>query len=121
MRLRKPQPEITEVAPVEFTNAGVQLFDSVSQQRRQHALAFGDSIGVIEHRTCAEVAHHSAQWSELLRENGLEPGDRVIVLAGRDREWRATLLGILQAGGVAVPCLARTPASELRAIAAHAE
>ena len=38
---------------------------------------------------------------------GVESGDRVVVLAGRDRSWRSALLGVLEAGGVAVPCQRR--------------
>ena len=32
------------------------------------------------------------------------PGDRVLVLLGPTAVWPAVLLGVLKAGGVAVPC-----------------
>ncbi len=115
--MRLPRPHLRAA---EFTNAGVQLFGAVSQGNR-YALAHVDSLGVIEHLRFADVARKAARRSELLREHGVQPGDRVVVLAGRDREWRCALLGVLQAGGVAVPCWAPTPVAELRAIAAHAD
>jgi len=119
MRTRKPPRKTAEVTNVEFTNAAVELLESVSEVNRR-ALTFVDSIGVIEHRTFADIARGAAQWSKELREDGVEPGDRVVVLAARDPEWRSALLGVLQAGGVAVACRAETPTAELRAIAAHA-
>jgi acetyl-CoA synthetase len=111
MRLHKRQ--------LEFTNVAVQLLEAGLQGNR-YALAHVDSLGVIEHLRFADVAREAARWSETLREHGVQPGDRVVVLAGRDREWRCALLGVLQAGGVAVPRWAPTPVAELRAIAAHA-
>ena len=105
--------------PLEFANVGAQLVEAVAQSKR-YAITHVDSVGVIERFTSADVASEVRQWAELVREKGLEPGDRVIVLAGRAWEWRCALLGVLHAGGVAVPCSESTPVSELRAIAAHA-
>jgi acyl-coenzyme A synthetase/AMP-(fatty) acid ligase len=113
MRLRRRQ------LGAQFTNVAVQLLEAVLQGNR-YALTYVDSVGIIEHHRFATVARKAAQWSELLREQGVQPGDRVVVLAGRDREWHCALLGVLQAGGVAVPCCATTPVAELRAIASHA-
>ena len=75
---------------------------------------------MIERVRFTDVARRTAEWAELVREHGVQPGDRVIVLAGRDREWRFALLGVIMAGGVAVPFPASTPARELQAIASDA-
>ena len=45
-----------------------------------------------------------ARWAAFLRARGLVPGDRVLVLLGPTAVWPAVLLGVLKAGGVAVPC-----------------
>jgi acyl-coenzyme A synthetase/AMP-(fatty) acid ligase len=75
---------------------------------------------VIERVGFSHVTREVARWADLLRERGVQPGERVVVLAGRDREWRSALLGVLQAGGVAVPCPGSTPVADLRAMAADA-
>jgi len=101
------------------TNAAAELIGAVAPSAG-HGLAYVDSLGVIERVRFTDVARRAAEWAELVREHGVQPGDRVIVLAGRDREWRFALLGVIMAGGVAVPCPASTPARELRAIASEA-
>lgn len=109
-------------APVEAAadlNTGVALLDAAAAHGGRYALTYIDSLGVIERATLADVRHKAQQWSHLLRACGLEPGDRVVVLAGRDREWRATMLGVLQAGGVVVPCPESMSVDELSELAEH--
>jgi acyl-CoA synthetase (AMP-forming)/AMP-acid ligase II len=105
--------------PVEFANVGAHLAEAVAQSKR-YAITRVDSVGVIERYVSADVAGEVPLWAQLMREKGVEPGDRVIVLAGGAWEWRCALLGVIYAGGVAVPCPESTPAAELRAIATHA-
>ena len=102
-----------------FANVQVHLLEP-RLGSTQHAVTNVDPIGVIEHFTFADVARATGRWAHLLRVNGLEPGDRVLVLAGREWGWRAALLGVLRAGGVAVPCPASLPGDEIWAIAASA-
>jgi beta-lactam-binding protein with PASTA domain/acyl-CoA synthetase (AMP-forming)/AMP-acid ligase II len=106
--------------PSPFANVDVHLLEA-RLGSRHHAVTNVDPIGVIEHFTFADVAHEAGRWAHLLRVNGLQPGDRVLVLAGREWAWRCALLGVLRAGGVAVPCSASLPLEEIRAIAASAE
>jgi hypothetical protein len=103
---------------VELTNVAVDLLDAHERSHRD-ALAFVDSLGVIEHVRFSTLAREAAQWADFLRLRGVQSGDRVLVLAGRDRSWRSALLGVLEAGGVAVPCQAAVSVAELRASANH--
>jgi len=105
--------------PLEFANLGAQLAEALAQSKR-YAITRVDSVGVIERYVSADVAGEVPLWAQLMREKGLEAGDRVLVLAGRAWEWRCALLGILYAGGVAVPCPESSSEAELRAIATHA-
>ena len=105
--------------PLEFANAGALVAEAVAQSKR-YAITQLDPTGVIQRFVSADVAGEVPLWAQLMREQGLEPGDRAVVLAGRDWEWRCALLGVLYAGGVAVPCPESTPAAELRAIEADA-
>ena len=68
------------------------------------ALTYVDRNGVIDRRTFTELAREANRWAALLRNRGLEPGDRLLVFTARTPTWIAILLGALKAGFVAVPC-----------------
>jgi acyl-CoA synthetase (AMP-forming)/AMP-acid ligase II len=107
-------------SPQEFVNIGAQLLQRGEHSKRC-AITTVDPLGVIERFTFADVAREAALWASLVRRHELRPGDRVVVLAGPAWEWRCALLGVLYAGGVAVPCPESVSTDELQAIAADAE
>src|SRR5512140_2608520 len=107
--------------PLEISNAGARLLAPLAPSDHHHAVIHVDPLGVIERFTFVEVARQAAQWAQLLREKGLEPGDRVVVVAGREWGWRCALFGVLQAGGVGVPLPESTPVADIRAIAGAAD
>ena len=98
-------------------NAALELL-GISSQNRRYAFTYVDSIGVIERHRFVDGAQEAARWAHLVQRNGLEPGACVLVLAGRDRHWRSALLGVVEAGGIAMPCPASTPVAEIRSLAA---
>jgi hypothetical protein len=112
LRAQLPEPE----APA-FMNAAVELIGTETKTRR-YALTYVDSLGVIERHRFVEIAQRAGRWADLLRRQGLEPGGRVVVLTERDRHWRTALVGVLEAGGVAVPCAASAPVAEICSLAA---
>jgi acetyl-CoA synthetase/medium-chain acyl-CoA synthetase len=59
--------------------------------------------GVIEPRTFLQLAEGGAGWASLLRERGVKPGDRVLVLEGPSVDWLEIVLGCLKTGAVTVP------------------
>jgi hypothetical protein len=106
MRLRKRK--------VDGTNVASALIEGHNER---HALALVDPLGVIEHVRYVELAVQATRWAELLRLHGVGPGDRVVVLAGSNRESHAALLGAVEVGAAAVPVSAEAPVEEIRAIA----
>ena len=52
-------------------------------------------------------------WATTLRENGVTPGDRVIVVAGNTVDWLEIVLGVFKTGAVVVPCMPTISASML--------
>src|SRR2546423_11424652 len=102
-----------------FANVGVELLQPVALSKR-YAITNVDELGVIERFRFADIAHEVAHWAQLFREKGLQPGDRVVVLAVREWQWRCALVGVLYAGGVAVPCPASASAAEIEAISTDA-
>jgi AMP-binding enzyme len=120
MRQQEPTPEVEAAEPnIVGLNVAVRLLD-IFVRSKHYALAYVDSLGVIERLTSADALHKAEEWAYLMRAHDVRPGDPVIVLADRDREWRFAVLGVMLVGGVAVPCPADTPVAEMRAIAADA-
>jgi acyl-CoA synthetase (AMP-forming)/AMP-acid ligase II len=94
-RHKRPPPEVAVSA-----NVAIEVLNSLAVRGR-HAFTYVDSLGVIERLTVVAAAREAQQWASELKKRGVQPGDRVIVLAERDRRWPCALLGVLEAGGVA--------------------
>ena len=77
------------------------------------ALTYVDRNGVIDRRTFTEIAREANRWAALLRNRGLQPGDRLLVFTAKTPTWVAILLGALKAGMVAVPCSEGVQTGEL--------
>jgi acyl-coenzyme A synthetase/AMP-(fatty) acid ligase len=60
--------------------------------------------GGIRDLTFREMSELAARWTGRLRSEGVEPGDRLLVLIGRTPYWHAVMLAALKAGAVAIPC-----------------
>ena len=77
------------------------------------ALTYVDRNGVIDRRTFTEIAREANRWAALLRNRGLQPGDRLLIFTAKNPTWVAILLGALKAGMVAVPCSEGVQTGEL--------
>ncbi len=73
------------------TESAARAPDSPAVRLGDHALAY------------AELDEHSARLATLLRERGLEQGDRVGVMLPNVLEFPVAYYGVLRAGGVVVP------------------
>jgi acyl-coenzyme A synthetase/AMP-(fatty) acid ligase len=89
------------------------VVEALGQDEKRRALTFLGHDVVIEPRTFSQLALGAAQWATLLREVGVRPGDRVLVLAGASPDWVEAVLGVLKVGAVAVPSTERLTASAL--------
>jgi long-chain acyl-CoA synthetase len=69
-----------------------------------------------EHLTYGEFLKKAEALSTYLRDKGVGKGDRVSIVAENRPEWCASYLGVLLAGGVAVPVDARSTTEEMRNI-----
>src|SRR5262249_53832568 len=109
MKLRKQR--------VEDVNLGAAL---LGQNEHRYAVARIDPLGVIERVRFIDVSVGAARWAETVQRHGLAPGEHVVVLAERDRAWRAALLGVIEAECVAVPFPGTAPAEDIHAVARDA-
>jgi len=95
-----------------FTRDVVEVLASDPKRR---ALTFLGKDGVIEPRTFMQISEGASRWATLLRERGIQPEDRVIVLAGSGLDWLEVILGVIKIGAVTVPCSPSVPAAALEA------
>ncbi len=85
-------------------NVTRDLVEGLADRPKRQALTFLGTDGVIEPRTFVQIAEGAARWAHLLRESGIEPGDRVLVLVDRCVDWLDVVLGALKAGAIVAPC-----------------
>jgi acyl-coenzyme A synthetase/AMP-(fatty) acid ligase len=89
------------------------VVEALAVDKKRRALtALGHDV-VIEPRTFFQLAQGAARWATLLREAGVRPGDRVLVLGGVGPGWVEVMLGAIKVGAVTVPSTERLTASAI--------
>jgi long-chain acyl-CoA synthetase len=81
---------------------GLNLASTIAESAAKHPAAVAVRLGPLE-LTYADLDDRSARLATLLREKGLQPGDRVGVMLPNVLEFPISYYGILRAGGVVVP------------------
>ncbi|HEU5105248.1 MAG TPA: long-chain fatty acid--CoA ligase [Solirubrobacterales bacterium] len=81
---------------------GLNLASTVTESAAREPAAVAVRLGPLE-LTYAELDERSARLAALLREKGLQPGDRVGVMLPNVLEFPVAYYGVLRAGGVVVP------------------
>ena len=89
------------------------VVEALAQDQKRRALTYLGHDVVIEPRTFSQLAHGAAGWATLLREAGVRPGDRVLVLSGATPDWVEVLLAGIKVGAVMVPSAERLTASAI--------
>jgi acyl-coenzyme A synthetase/AMP-(fatty) acid ligase len=85
-------------------NFARDVVEVLARDPKRRALTFLGKDGVIEPRSFLRISENAAKWATLMRENGVEPGDRVLVLSGKTPEWLEVMLAAMKVGAVSVPC-----------------
>ncbi|MDH4340698.1 MAG: AMP-binding protein [Thermoleophilia bacterium] len=80
------------------------VVEALAHDPKRRALTVLGTDGVIEPRTFMQISEGAARWASILRERGVQPEDRVMVLAGGGLEWLEIILGVIKIGAVTVPC-----------------
>ncbi len=80
------------------------VVEALAGDPKRRALTFLGKDGVIEPRTFAQIAEGAARWAVILRERGVQPEDRVLVVASSGVDWLEVVLGTIKVGAVTVPC-----------------
>ncbi len=97
-------------------NFARDVVEALADDPKRTAVTILGKDGVIEPRTFFEIAEGAAGRAAALREHGVHPKDRVIVMADTSMHWLELVLGAWKAGAVAVPVRPSLTAPELEAL-----
>ena len=89
------------------------VVEALAHDPKRRALTCLGKDGIIEPRSFHEIAEGAGLWATTLREQGVNPGDRVVVISGMTVDWLEIVLGAVKAGAVVVPCLANVSTAML--------
>ena len=88
----------------EYYNFAEDVIDRWAEDAKKTALHWVDRNGENERLvTFAEIRDRSRALGSALSGAGLGPGDRVVIVIGREPEWWFAMMGLIRAGVVAVP------------------
>jgi acetyl-CoA synthetase/medium-chain acyl-CoA synthetase len=104
--------------PPDF-NFARDVVDGLAREQGR-GLLFVDADGARTSYSFAEIAAESQRWAAVLRDRGIGPGDRVIVVLPKIPAWLFAMLALLRLGAVAVPGAEQLRAKDLLFRANHA-
>lgn len=90
-------------APGRFNYCDV--IDGYAADPSREALIWCNEAGAERRLTFAEISEGSKQIASVLRDRGVQRGDRVFVMLPRIPEWQMTMLAVFRIGAIAVPCI----------------
>ncbi|MFD0903598.1 AMP-binding protein [Actinomadura sediminis] len=85
-------------------NWALDWFDRIAEGNDRPALWIVEEDGTEAKFSFAELSRRSNQVANLLRENGVRRGDRVILMLGNRVELWETVLAAMKLGAVMIPC-----------------
>lgn len=107
-------------APEEFSwdvpetfNFSSDVVDRWAAEPDRLALITVDDDGQTERFTYADIARRVAQLANLLTEQGIKQGDRVIVMLPRVASWQIAMVALARMGAVPIPCITMLTADDL--------
>ncbi len=109
-----PFPAWTWQVP-QFFNIGVACTDAhvgTDVESRIAMIVEDDALGTVT-ATYAQLAARTSQFAQLLRKQGLNPGDRVLIRLPNCLDYPTAFLGAMKAGCIAVPTSTLLTADEV--------
>ncbi len=104
----------------EAFNFGRDVIDVLGREDRR-GLLFVDSGGQRSDVTFAQIAEQSQRWAGALRDLGILPGERVVVVLPKIPAWLYAMLALGRLGAVVVPSSEQLRAKDLAFRAVHSE
>ncbi|MEV5826478.1 AMP-binding protein [Spirillospora sp. NPDC052242] len=85
-------------------NWALDWFDRIAEGNDRPALWIVEEDGTEAKYSFADLSRRSNQVANLLRENGVRRGDRIILMLGNQVELWETVLAAMKLGAVMIPC-----------------
>ncbi len=101
-------------------NFGGDVVDRWAEDPQRLALIWCDDRGKEKRFTFADIRHLSNRFANLLKNQGVGKGDRVLVMLPRVPEWQIAMVGCCKVGAIPVPCITMLTARDIAYRAAHA-
>ncbi len=103
-------------------NFGVDVVDrwAGSGDGERTALIWLNEAGDERRFSFADIGRLTSQFANLLRRQGVEKGDRVLVMLPRVPEWQLAMVGCLKLGAVPIPCITMLTAGDIAYRVEHA-
>jgi acyl-coenzyme A synthetase/AMP-(fatty) acid ligase len=89
------------------------VVEALAGDPKRRALTSLGKDGVIEPRSFMQISEGASRWAVILREYGVRPEDRVVVLAESGLDWLEVVLGVIKVGAITVPCAPTLKAAAL--------
>lgn len=97
----------------ETFNFSADVVDRWAADPDRLALITADEPGNEHRYTYADIAAAASRVANLLAEQGLRQGDRIIVMLPRIAEWQIAMVAATRMGVVPIPCITMLTASDL--------
>ncbi|GCE30395.1 acyl-CoA synthetase [Dictyobacter alpinus] len=88
----------------EHFNFAVDVIDKWAQDAEKLAMLWIGSQGEERSITFHEFAENSSRAAQIFLQQGIQKGDRVLVMLPRLPEWWECILGLMKIGAIAIPC-----------------
>ncbi|MCP3804020.1 AMP-binding protein [Allokutzneria sp. A3M-2-11 16] len=95
-------------------NWALDWFDAIAEGNERTALWIVEEDGSEGRWSFTELSRRSNQVANWLRDNGVERGDRIVLMLGNQVELWETLLAAMKLGAVVIPATTLLAAADLR-------
>lgn len=89
----------------ETFNFGGDVVDRWARHRDGPALIWSNEAGEERVYSFSDMSRMTSQFANVLREQGVKKGDRVLVMLPRIPEWMVAVVGVMKTGAIPIPCV----------------
>lgn len=94
-------------------NFSADVVDRWADDPERLALITVDEAGSEAQYTYADISNAASRMANLFAEQGLQQGDRIVVMLPRIAEWQIAMVAVTRMGAVPIPCITMLTASDL--------
>ncbi|MDI4233913.1 AMP-binding protein [Bradyrhizobium sp. Arg237L] len=105
----------------ETFNFGADIIDRRAREQDGPALIWENAAGETRRYSYSDLSRLTNRLANVLRANGVEKGDRVIIMLPRLAEWFVALIAAMKIGAVPIPCIEMLTARDIEYRVANAE